>query len=130
MKNLIFVPSILAICALISSCNTALTKDADDYKNEAVQNVKIGETVKIYYTTNSCCDYCSPFIESMKHLEFVGEEIVIPSPSNCDGCSSTKALLFEAKSIGTDTIVGRVFARSEDCSDTLGDFKSYIVHVQ
>lgn len=130
MRTYLSITSILAICYFLFSCDSTPQKHADDYKTEAVQTVEIGDTVRIYYTTNSCCGYCSPSKESLNHLGFLGEEIIIPYPDDCDGCDRTKALLFLAKSSGTDTILGKVSSHSLDCSDSLIDFKSYIIHVQ
>lgn len=111
----------------LTSCDW---KDASDYTNPPVQTVKVGEKVSIYYTTNSCCRYCAPNKENLNHLEYAGEEVIIPYPNGCDGCNETVALIFKAKSKGTDTIVGRVLQQSMDCSDTLSKFESFVIHVK
>lgn len=121
--------SIAAICALLYSCEST-QKNASDFKNMETQTINVGDEVKIYYTTNSCCSYCSPDKEKLNHLEYVGDEIIIPYPDDCDGCSRTKALVFKAKSSGTDTIFGRIYTRSEDCNDSLSDFDSFVIHVR
>ena len=122
--------SILAIGLLLLSCDSSQKKEASDYKNKDVQSVDIGDTVEIYYTTNSCCAYCSPNQGTLEHLEFIGEETVIPYPDDCDGCNRTQALLFVAKSSGSDTILGKIHSHSMDCSDTLIEFESFIVNIR
>lgn len=119
---------ILGFFFMIFSCTEA--KNPDDYKNKEVYNVEVNDVVEIYYTTNSCCGYCSPNKDNLNHLEYIGEKTIIPYPDDCDGCNRTQALQFKAKSKGTDTILGCVHARSMDCSDTLNDLKSFIVHVK
>lgn len=105
-------------------------KNPDDYKNNEVYKVEVNDTIRIYYTTNSCCTYCSPNKDDLNHLEYLGEEIIIPYPDDCDGCSRTKALLFRAESTGSDTIFGCVHAQSMDCSDTLNNMESFIVNIK
>lgn len=112
---------------LFGSCDS---KSPEDFENRPVQTVTVGEKVSIYFTTNSCCEYCSPNMENLEHLEYIGEEVKIPYPSDCDGCNETVALVFEAKSKGTDTVVGRILDRRTDCSDTLSDFESFIIHIK
>lgn len=115
------------IAIWLTSCNW---KAAADYTNPPEQTVKVGEEVKIYYTTNSCCRFCSPNMENLNHLKYTGEEVIIPYPNGCDGCNETVALVFKAKSKGTDTIVGRILQQSMDCSDTLSKFESFVIHVK
>lgn len=111
----------------LTSCNL---KDASDYVTPPEQTVKVGERVYVYYTTNSCCRYCTPDLENLEHLKYIGEEIMIPYPSGCDGCNETVAMVFEAESKGTDTIMGRILQQSMDCSDTLSEFESFVIHVK
>ncbi|MDG1334178.1 MAG: hypothetical protein P8P74_17730 [Crocinitomicaceae bacterium] len=127
-NTFLLVGLIAVLSSALYSCTE--TKNPDDYKNKEVYSVQIDDIVKIYYTTNSCCGYCSPNKDDLNHLEYLGEETVIPYPDDCDGCDRTKALLFKAKSIGSDTILGCVHAQSVDCSDTLNDMQPYVVHVK
>ena len=119
---------LIALCTtFLLACESSTKKE---YVNKAEQTVKVGEKVRIYYTTNSCCNYCAPGKNDLKYLEFIEEETVVPYPDDCDGCSRTKALVFEAKSKGTDTFRGRILDRGTDCSDSLTDWESFIIHVK
>jgi len=64
------------------------------------------------------------------HVEHIGEEVAIPDPDDCDGCSGTNALLFKAKSVGSDAIRGRVRARSENWNDPADDLEEFIIHIK
>ncbi|NVK66659.1 MAG: hypothetical protein HWE22_18850 [Flavobacteriales bacterium] len=126
MKYLTLTLFILICSTWLTSCNT---KDASDYVTPPEQTVNVGEKVNIYYTTNSCCRYCAPNIKNLNHLKYLGEEVIIPYDDGCAGCDETVALVFEAKSKGTDTIAGRILEQSKDCSDTLTEFESFVIHV-
>ncbi len=103
---------------------------ASDYKNKQRYSATIGDTIEIYYSTNSCCKYCQPNAASFKHLEYIGQKIVIPEPNDCEGCNHTTALLFVAKSKGIDTIRGGIIAPLENCNDSTENLDKFVVEVR
>jgi hypothetical protein len=126
LKSLTYGLWIIA-SAVLFSCSE---DDPENYKNQKVYNVEVNEVVKIYYTTNSCCDYYLDESNQLNHIENIGDEIVIPYPDDCDGCNRTKAILFKAKSKGSDTIRGIVRARCEDWSQPALQLEEFIINVQ
>lgn len=101
-----------------------------DYTNTNEYNIKIGETVEIYYSTNSCCQYCIPDYQQLNHLEYIGEKTVLPMPKGCAGCNETNALMFKANSLGRDTIYGQIVAASRACPDSTKEMSKYIVTIE
>lgn len=94
--------------------------------NKPLYKVGVGDTVPIYYTTNSCCYACftTPSI-----MEYAGAENVVPYPEDCAGCNSTDVRYFIAKTPGTDTIWLNILPASEPCTDTLSKQQAFVVVV-
>jgi hypothetical protein len=110
------------------SCNQK--RKIKEYTNNTEYTIKVGETLEIYYSTNSCCFYCRPNINELKHLEFLGEKIVVPMKKNCAGCNATYALMFKANSLGKDTLYGQIVAASRACPDSTREMYEYIVTIE
>jgi hypothetical protein len=87
-----------------------------NYENQPEYEMAVGETVEIYYSTNSCCYYCFENENSLNHLTLVSRETVDPGPSDCEGCNYTVSLKFKAESVGTDTIRLKHLGAMDDCS--------------
>ena len=117
-----------ASVAMLLGCGR-VAPQPDELVNQSKYEVAVGDTVKIYYTTNSCCVYCSNKHELAK-LDFVGENVVKPYPEGCAGCNATSALVFVAKQAGTDTLRGKVRAVSEGCGDLGAEAEEYEVAVK
>lgn len=104
------IPFILFLIAACSNVNDKQSNPNNEFrnikvfKNKSAYSINIGDTIEIYHTTNSCCKYCQPNADKLRHLDFIGSKIVIPSKKGCDGCNWTSALMFVAKSQGVDTI--------------------------
>ena len=114
--------------AMLLGCSR-MAPQLDGLVNQSKYEVAVGDTVKIYYTTNSCCVYCSNKQE-LATLDFVGENVVTPYPEGCAGCNATSALVFVAKQTGTDTVRGKVRAVSEGCADLGAETEEYVVTVK
>jgi hypothetical protein len=121
--------SVLAASVAMLLCCGRVTPQPDELVNQSKYEVAVGDTVKIYYTTNSCCVYCSNKQE-LATLDFVGENVVTPYPEGYAGCNATSALVFVAKQAGTDTVRGKVRAVSEGCSDLGAEAEEYVVTVK
>ena len=117
-----------ASVAMLLGCGR-VTPQPDELVNQSKYEVAVGDTVKIYYTTNSCCVYCSNKQE-LATLDFVGENVVTPYPEGCAGCNATSALVFVAKQAGTDTVRGKVRAVSEGCADLGAEAEENVVTVK
>jgi hypothetical protein len=116
------------ILTIIFSCNHK--KNKLDFANKSEYKVNVGETVEIYYSTNSCCMYCQPNRYELNHVEYIGEKTVVPMKKNCDGCDATYALMYKAISPGIDTIYGQIVAASRACPDSTREMYKYIMKVE
>jgi hypothetical protein len=127
---------------LITSCNDSVDEmkfpvtrikqlaKCSYYKNKPNYSINIGDTIKIYHTTNSSCKYCQANFDQLQHLEFTGSKIVIPSKKDCDGCNYTSALMFVAKSAGIDTIKDAIIPPISECNETIANLNKYIVRIK
>lgn len=121
----------LLFLLLLTACtNNQHFRTEDDYKNREKYSVIIGDTIEIYYTTNSCCLYCQPNAEQLNHLKYAGKRIMIREPKGCEGCNHTAALLFVAKSEGVDTIYGGIITPTAKCNDSLKALNRFIVEIR
>ena len=114
--------------AMLLGCGR-VAPQPDEWVNQSKYEVAVGDSVKIYYTTNSCCVYCSNKHE-LATLDFVGENVVTPYPEGCVGCNATSTLVFVARQAGTDTVKGKVRAVSEGCADLGAEAEEYVVTVK
>ncbi len=104
--------------------------DSASFSNKPVYDLEVGDTLLIYYSTNSCCAYCAPNQFELEHLTFIEDRLIIPYPAECDGCDYTSALVFIAQSKGKDTLLGKLEDLATPCEDTLKDFNFYIVNIR
>lgn len=118
----------LLISFLILGCTSKT--ETKKYENKPIYKLKIGETVNIYYSTNSCCYYCFANEQKLMHIEFVEDKMIDKGPEGCDGCNYTAAYIFKAKSAGTDTIKLKSSAASLPCEESEGLAGKYIVIVK
>lgn len=102
----------------------------ESYKNKKVYSIHIGDTLEIYYSTNSCCKYCSPNAKKLNHLRFIGTKNVVHSKKGCEGCNWTKALVFVAQSTGIDTLKDAIVPPMTKCNDSLKELSNYIIHIR
>jgi hypothetical protein len=114
------------IVLTLISCKNGTEKA---YTNKSHYSIAIGDTLEIYYTTNSCCQYCQPNQEQLKHLKYIGRKTIIKEPKDCVGCSQTSALLFVAKSKGIDTIKDATIGPLDNCSDLIKGLTNYIIQI-
>lgn len=112
---------------IFSSCQNGKEKT---FINKPHYTIEIGDTLQIYYSTNSCCQYCQPNASQLKHLRYAGSKIIEAAPKDCSGCSQTSALLFIAKSKGIDTIKDAIIPPLAPCNDTLKDLVNYIINIK
>jgi hypothetical protein len=131
--------SIPFIVLLIVACNNVDDKkslpkndvpNVKVFKNKSTYSINIGDTLEIYHSTNSCCKYCQPNADKLKHLNFIGSKNVIPAKKGCEGCNWTSALMFVAKSSGVDTIKDVIISPTSVCSDTIKGLSNYIVKIK
>ncbi len=101
-----------------------------EYINQPEYTLPIGEEVEIYFSTNSCCQYCILNSSDLEAVTYDREITVEPYPDDCAGCSFTGAFVFKAMQPGTDTIYLNVREMSKDCYELDGEPEMYIIHVQ
>lgn len=99
------------------------------FANQERYSIRVGDTLKIYHSTNSCCPYCLPATEKLKHLVYVGKKIVLPEKDKCVGCNHTAASIFVAVSVGIDTLQSGLIKPYDICSDTIKSLSKYVVQV-
>ncbi len=102
----------------------------NSYKNKDIYEITVGETVEIYYTTNSCCYYCVANEKTLEHVKIVQKKVVDNAPEDCAGCDYTVALIFEGKSVGIDTVELKLITGSNDCDSTDVKPEKYIIKVK
>ncbi|MCC6722442.1 MAG: hypothetical protein IT243_09595 [Bacteroidia bacterium] len=117
----------IIVCLLMYGCTKPKEKS---YNNKPVYELKIGETLEIYYTTNSCCYYCFAKEQKLEHIEFVEDKTVDKGPKDCDGCDYTSAFVFKAKTVGTDTVRIKNSVASEQCETSDNPTQKYVVIVK
>jgi hypothetical protein len=120
MQKIIFLSTLLIS---LLSCKK-------EYVNQPEYTLKKGETLDIYFSTNSCCEYCVLNRGELEAVTYENEITVEPYPDDCAGCSFTGAFVFKAIAPGTDTILLNVREASADCFELDGEPEMYIVHVQ
>ena len=108
-----------------------LSISCKEYKNKEIYHLSVGETVEIYYSTNSCCHYCLVNENRLKNLKLIDEKTVDAAPTNCDGCSHTAAFVFETISLGVDTVYLKQMVGGDDCdSSSTENAERYIVYIE
>lgn len=123
--------------AFVVSCEQKQHENPNDvnpktevvYTNKLVYNVNIGDTIKIYNSTNSCCPHCAPNRDKLKHIQYLDSRVVVDKPY-CDGCNVTTSMIFIAKSKGSDTILQANISPHQECIDTLKVLDKYIVNIK
>ncbi|ABG58676.1 hypothetical protein CHU_1405 [Cytophaga hutchinsonii ATCC 33406] len=118
--NKLFLAVIIAV--IFSGCNT--------YQNNSTYIIAPGETVDIYYSTNSCCFYCLINEDQLKHIRLVDQKTLDPGPDQCEGCNATFAFTFKAGSIGTDTVKLKHLNALDTCTYPGGVTENYIITVR
>ena len=110
---------------------TALITSCSNYENKEYYEVKIGDEIEIYASTNSCCFYCFNDDTNLAHTEFKEIKRVDNGPSDCEGCNWTDAYVFEAKSEGSDTIILEHRVMIDSCNSlNSGEKEQYIIKVK
>ena len=100
------------------------------YENQTNYQLKVNETVEIYYSTNSCCYYCFASEQNLNHIEYIEEKTVDSGPKDCAGCNFTAAYVFKAKSPGIDTVKLKHSTANESCTDANIIPEEYIIEVK
>jgi|GEM_PF-2522432 len=125
MKNiLILLISIIIFC----SCNNKL--DPNNFINKDFYEVKVGETINIYYSTNSCCYYCILNLSEISNVSFIKDTLIINSEEDCQGCNELRAFEFKATKLGLDTIKLNSSTASQDCYSKPSKPMTYIIKVK
>ena len=112
--------AILLISLFIYGCNNY----EDKYE------ITVGETVEIYYSTNSCCYYCLSNEKDLKHVKLLETKTIDSSPEDCAGCNYTAAFVFKAESVGIDTIELKLMGGTMDCDSNDVKPEKYIVDIK
>ena len=105
----------------LSSCSS--------YENQEHYQIYVGETIDIFYSTNSCCYYCVSNLGNLKHVALIEDKTIDNGPENCDGCNSTSAFVFKAVSIGIDTVKLKRVEASTDCEKSDSEPEIYIIEI-
>jgi hypothetical protein len=105
-----------------------LLYSCSNYENKSVYELSVGETVKIYTSTNSCCHYCFLNKDALNHSAFI--ETVREEDSDCAGCHYTNAYLLQGKSVGIDTVRLQLAVGSDDCDSASNDVEQYVIKVK
>lgn len=121
MKHYLFF---LLPCLYLSACSSPT------YDNQAKYELAVGEKLDIYFSTNSCCQYCFAAAQNLRHIEFLEEKTLDSGPRDCAGCNFVAAYVFRAISPGIDTVQLNHSVASESCPEAEGPPEMYIVVVK
>jgi hypothetical protein len=100
------------------------------YLNQETYDLKVGETVDIYFSLNSCCGMCVGNSDDLQSIEWIDEITVDRAPEDCDGCNTTYAYVFRAIAPGTDTLELRHYVASEYCESPDATVSTFIINVE
>jgi hypothetical protein len=74
------------------------------YKNKPTNNVRVGERFQLIFGSNSCCLNGQLDKSTLRSLEYLKDSVVLPSPEDCDGCTTYYAVIFKAVKSGKDSV--------------------------
>ena len=95
--------------------------------NKRTYIIRKGEKIKIYYTNNSCCLFCSPRLDKLKHSKFINKKAETTS-DNCEGCTDLYSLNFICLNQGIDTVFMTTLTPHKNC-ETYSEFKQKEKHI-
>ena len=101
-----------------------------NHENKDKYEVNVGETVEIYYSTNSCCYYCLSNIQELNHVDLLETKTIDTDPEDCAGCNYTYAFVFKAESVGIDTVELKSLTASMDCDSNNVMPEKYIIEIK
>ena len=108
MKQILII---LLILLFYYGCN--IFDNNYNYDNKYKYEINVGETVQIYYSTNSCCYYCITNKHELNHVDILETKTIDTGPEDCAGCNYMYALVFKAESVGIDTVVQNTGSSAE-----------------
>ena len=108
VQKLIFIFFILTF---FQSCT-----DAEEFDNKKNYNIKVGEIITYYVSSNSCCRDCWLNKTSMTSIKLIEKKEVKKRPEDCDGCTSWVAYVFKGVKSGQDTIKHFTISPHDSCS--------------
>jgi hypothetical protein len=111
----------------ILGCKSS-SKKKEAYKNKEVYDIKLGESCRIYYSTNSCCFYCIYNRSELDNVTLAEDLVLDGGPKDCDGCNVQYAYVFKGIKAGTDTVQLKTLPASQSCEDSAYVAK-YVIRV-
>lgn len=118
----------LALIFTVASCAQLSSKK--NFTNREHYEILAGGQFEIYYTTNSCCQYCVLNGSELTVVKLVDDKVVKDYPKDCYGCDRASAFVFEAIAAGTDTIYLNSREASASCYELAGEPEKYVVTVK
>ena len=130
MISIRFISIGIIISFLTHSCK--MKAPEQDFSIKEVYNVQIGDTVSIYYTTNSsCCPLQFPNRDSLNNFKFIKTTVVKDSrKEHCVGCSKTYSMKFIAIRQGVDTLFSQSIHPLQQSTDTVLKRNQYILNAK
>ena len=102
----------------------------NSYKNKDRYEIKVGETVEIYYSTNSCCYYCLSNEKDLNHIKLIERITIGNGPEDCAGCNHTSAFVFKAESPGIDTVELKLLRATVNCDSNNVEAEKYVIEIK
>ncbi len=99
------------------------------YENKSHYDLTIGDEVQLYFTTNSCCDYCLSNELSLKHMQLI-EKRIMNRADNCIGCEYNVFFIFKAESRGVDTIKLKRIKNPKNCKGDALATETYSIKIE
>jgi len=96
--------------------------------NKKNYSIRIGEKVKIYYSTNSCCPFCAPRLNQLTSIRYIGHKMEINPCEKCEGNNVLSSINFVGLKKGIDTVFAQTISPHDTC-DSIKDLKDFDIHI-
>jgi hypothetical protein len=105
-----------------------ISKNKESYKNQELYDIKLDDSCRIYYSTNSCCFYCIYNRNDLDNVTLSNNLVLDEGPKDCNGCNAQYAYVFKGIKTGEDTVQLKSLPASKSCEDSAYVAK-YVIRV-
>lgn len=92
--------------------------------------MKVGDTLPIYYRTNTCCPFCIPKMKEIPQLKYLGNKLIYDCPFGTEGANITASQNFLAVSKGIVTLEYGIVTPNDVCDSLDKPLNKIIIHIK
>lgn len=92
--------------------------------------MKVGDTLPIYYRTNTCCQFCIPKMKEIPQLKYLGNKLIYDCPFGKEGANVTASQNFLAVSKGIVTLEYGIVTPNDICDSLDKPLNKIIIHIK